>query len=328
MSIESFKRRNQKNGSTQKEKVVNELRRSFDKQVDVSPTGYVLKATIPEEVNITDNTRTIKCLIENITLNDQRVLDEKYIHVAYNENIDIGCYVLWQNSHWLLMFREHNTVDSHKTFTMRRCNQIVKHKYDNNVWEIPTSIENLTMYSDGLADLKMTSQPDSKRHLSFGSNPITRNIKIGCRIMIGHESVFRVTHINDFEYNSKYSGADGLIKALVLNTSFIEHDDKINSVAYNKVEKVELPQDKINGDIEVILGSVNKYNTGDTRCDFKLEFSNEKYEYANLEMVDPYTCKVKITKDSRFVGQKVILKAYFVGTKNVFGSIEIKILGI
>ena len=143
--IDGFKRRSQRNGKTQKEKMLNELKRNFNKHIDESLTGYEVQATIPNEVNITENTRTIKCMINNVTLNDQRTLDEKYLHVSADEDIEIGCYVKWQNAYWLLMFMEHNSVESHKTFTMRRCNNIIRYELDGVIWDIPVSIENLTI---------------------------------------------------------------------------------------------------------------------------------------------------------------------------------------
>lgn len=144
-SIANFKRRSQRSGITQKEKMVTELRRNFEKQVKESPSGYIVQATLPDDLNITSETRWMKCLINNVTLNDQRVLDEKYLHVFCDEDIEIGCYIYWQNAYWLLIFMEHNSIESHKTFTMRRCNQVIKHRYNNKVWDIPVSIENLTI---------------------------------------------------------------------------------------------------------------------------------------------------------------------------------------
>ena len=330
-SIDRFRRRSQRNGKTPKEKMLNEIKRNFNKHIDESLAGYEVQATVPNEVNITENTRTIKCLINNVTLNDQRVLDEKYLHVNADEDIEIGCYIKWQDTYWLLMFMEHNSVQSHKTFTMRRCNSIIKYRLNDTVWDIPVSIENLTMYSDGLADLKLTSQPDSKRHISYGSNPVTRTIKLGHRLMIGRETVFRVTHINDFEYNSKFSGSNGLIKALVLNTSFISNDDKENGIAYNKQVIVEESNDDaIDGETEICLGSISKYTVknGSSNVWYSIDFIDSKYEFATILEDGNGMCKVKVTNDSRFVGKKFILNVHSTGNKEPVASMEIKIVGL
>lgn len=143
--IDRFKRITQRSGQTRKEKSVTEIRRNFKKHLGESPSAIFVQASKPNEVNINSETEFITAMIGDITLNDKRVLDEKYIHVEVDENIDIGCYVLWQNSHWLLIFREHNVIESHKTFVMRRCNQIMKFRWKDEIWDIPTSIENLTI---------------------------------------------------------------------------------------------------------------------------------------------------------------------------------------
>lgn len=175
----------------------------------------------------------------------------------------------------------------------------------------------------------MTSQSDSKRHLSYGSNPITRTIKIGHRMMIGSESIFRVTHINDFEYNSKYTGSNGLIKALVLSCSFEDGDDRENRIAYNKVEDITAPTESdIKGDNVISLGSVAKYNTGDMKCRFDLTLMNNKYNYATLSGIDEHSCQIEVSTDSRFIGQKMTLNAYQWGTSNLVASMEIKITGV
>ena len=186
-------------------------------------------------------------------------------------------------------------------------------------------------YSDGLADLKLTSQADSKRHISYGSNPVTRTIKLGHRLMIGKETVFRVTHINDFEYNSKFSGSDGLIKALVLSTSFIKEDDKENKVAYNNQNLIiEESNDVIDGDKEVSLGSTSTYSIGNgsSKNWYTLDFGNNKYELATIVKDTNGVCKIKITSDSRFVGKKFILKLHSVGKLEPVSSMEIKIVGL
>lgn len=326
--IDRYNRRTQRSGRTLKEKAISEIRRNFKKHLQESPSAFEVQATVPNEVNISPTTRKIWCMINNITLNDQRVLDEKYLHVDIDEDIDIGCYVLWQNSHWLIMFREHNTMGSHKTFTMRRCNQIMKHRWKGQVWEIPVSIENLTMYSDGLADLKMTSQPDSKRHLSFGSNPVTKEINFGTRLMVGKKSIFRVTHINDFEYNSAYSGADGLIKALVLYTSTIAKDDIENGIAWNDEEVTsEDTQTGIKGEVRASLGSSEKYFVENESVTYEI-IEDGNYKYVSMDVVSDKECRLKITSDSRFIGKKIILNAYRNIDNTLLDSIEIKIVGM
>lgn len=181
-------------------------------------------------------------------------------------------------------------------------------------------------YSDGLADAKMTSQPDSKRHLSFGSNPVTRSISFGTRLMVGKKSIFRVTHINDFEYNSAYSGADGLIKALVLYTSAIAKDDIENGIAWNEEEIQEEVEVGLIGDDKVSLGTTETYTVKtEERVRFEILLDSDKFKYAEMLGETFSSCKIKITTDSRFAGKKIILNCYKVSNGTMYDSKEIKI---
>ena len=47
-SISGFRRRTQRNGVTPKEKMVNELKRNFNKQIDESLAGFEVQATVPD----------------------------------------------------------------------------------------------------------------------------------------------------------------------------------------------------------------------------------------------------------------------------------------
>ena len=79
-SIKRYIRKSQRSGETMKEKAVNEGRRNFTKILNENPTSFEIQATIPDEVCITSNSRYIMALITDVTLNDQRTMDEKYIH--------------------------------------------------------------------------------------------------------------------------------------------------------------------------------------------------------------------------------------------------------
>lgn len=321
--FDRYRRRSQRSGKTAKEKKLNEIRRNFLKHWKESPTGFEVQATVPDEINISDETRTIKAIIGDITLNDKRVLDEKYLQVAHDEVMEIGCYILWQNSHWIVMFREHNTVESHKTFVIRRCNQFINHRYKNEIWKIPVSIENLTMYSDGLADSILHSIPDPKRHISMGSNPITRTLGLGHRVMLGGKTVFRITHFNDFEYNSAFTGSQGLIKALVLQTTVISNDDLENFVAWNEVEEyIENVVGEILGDDRITFSSSKKYRyNGDNTITWEIDSP------LATVVTEDNQCTVKVVDDITKVGEKINLSAIDFETGKVLDTKEISIVG-
>ena len=89
-SIKRFRRVSQRSGYSMKEKAEVEARRNFRKMLNETPSAERLQATVPDEVSVTENTRTILAMVNDIALNDQRTLDEKYIHVDIETNIEVG----------------------------------------------------------------------------------------------------------------------------------------------------------------------------------------------------------------------------------------------
>lgn len=258
-SVSRFKRRVQRSGETFKEKALNEGIRNFRKTLRENPTCVKVQATIPDEISVTEDTGTILAMITDVALNDQRALDDKYIHVDIDENIDVGCYVKWQGIDWLLVYQEVNGFTTHKTFVMKRCNQIFRFKQNGIVYDIPVSATNLTLYSDGLADGVYLSRADAKRNIKFGSNPVTRSIDIGNRIMLTKKTVFKITHIDNFSYN-------GLVACIVGQVALTPKDDLENNIAYNpnsEKEDLDHPVDEvvIYGSDEIYLGGEEDYYT-------------------------------------------------------------------
>ncbi|MGL5348272.1 MAG: hypothetical protein ACRDA3_13055 [Peptostreptococcaceae bacterium] len=324
--ITKFRRKSQSNGKTQKERIINEGRRNFNKHLDTSPSAFNVQVTLPDEPCVTVNTRHVKSLINNITLNDQRNLDEKYIHFPHGTSVKIGCYVKWDNQDWLIVFREHNSLDTHSTYIMRKCSQIFKYKYKNNIYEIPLVVSNLTLYSDGMADTKHTSIPDSKREIKFGINYVTKNVQLDTRFMLTNRTVFRITHLNDFEHNDGETGSQGIATAIGLQTTLVTEDDVINNIAYNPHIVESSNEDHvgvINGAEEIAIGTRNKYSS---KRNGYLEWQLDKeYSFVTVKKNDDSSCNVKVVNNARYVGKEFTLELIVEGIK--VESKKIKIIG-
>nr|WP_312985285.1 hypothetical protein [Clostridioides sp.] len=240
-------------GKTPKEKRIIQLILSFKKYLKETPTCQELQITDVGEGFITDKTKMVLAGITDISNNDTKQLDEKNLVVERDVNVDVGCYVRYDNSDWLIQFEEHKLMPTYRKFTMRRCNQIYVYKYKGVNYNIPISVENLTMYSDGQNDGRYFTFPDAKRHVWYGKNPITETIQIGARIMLTNRTVFKSTHINDFEY-------PGLIKNLVLQTALIHKDDFDENIAWNKDENSdEMIPEIIYGEDMLYVSSTSEY---------------------------------------------------------------------
>ena len=162
--------------------------------------------------------------------------------------------------------------------------------------------------------------------ISFGSNPITRTVIANTRIMLTRKTVFRVTHINDFEYNGAYTGADGLIKCLVLQTTLRDDDDTENNIAWNENQDKEVILDvpKIVGDSSIMIGSKKTYssivNSGIT---WKIKENTDivRCNVVNNEAI------VSVTQDINHVGEKFTLLLCYSSDSTILDNKEITLKG-
>jgi hypothetical protein len=313
--------------NNKREKLRATAKLTFEKMLYRSPTVIDIQVTDVDEVLITENTKTVMAVVNNITDNDQTSLDEKEIYFPVDTNVDIGCYCFFDNCYWLIIFKEHHEMGAYLHFVARRCNQIINYAYNGIVYPIPVSILNLTMYSDGVNQTRYVDIGDAKRHIFIGSNPITRTFDTGTRVMLTRKTVFRVTHINDFEFNGRYSGADGLIKALTQQTVRILEDDCENKIAYNIVgEKNVEEDDNVMGLDYIYLGEENEYNV-DT--DKEIEFILDT-DYSNTSIIkqENNKCIIKQSSNIESIGDNIMLIARDKKTKETIDMFVITVRGV
>ena len=323
--LDNYRSRTQRSGTTTAEKIVTEGRKEYERYLRESPTHHNVQISRPQEATIIPTSDWIDVSINNITMNDKRNLDEKILTVRYDENIDVGCYVRWRNCYWMVVFQEYNSIDTHKTYVVRRCNQTFKYKHEGVLYEIPICATNLTLYSDGLADGKYLSRQDSKRNVWIGDSPISRMILPNTRIMLTHKTVFRATHIDDFSTN-------GIISLIVLQCAIEPEDDLTNNIAYNGEnlanQPIEIPTETvIMGAEYMLLGTEKEYiisNQTAVRWELIL---NDSVEFAKIVNVADTNCKVKTTTSSKFVGKNIVLNAYDKTTDELLASKQITIRG-
>lgn len=317
-----------KGATSSKERIVNEIEYSFKKYLETTPTALIVPVTDIGEVVITEDTKKVLVSINDITNNDKRALDEKNLYVPKDTNVDIGCYLFYDNCYWLTVFKEHKEINAYKHFIIKRCNQFFNYKYKGQSYKIPISVENLTLYSDGMADNKYTSVADTKRQLYYGNNYITKTIDIDTRIMLTNKTVFRVTSVNDFEYNGRETGADGLIKAICLQDALISKDDTINNIAWNDLsenDNVIIPFDKIIGDEFINLGEENEY-TIDYMRDVEW-LLDKQYRFCNIINQNEKTCTLQSGVLAKYSGLEILLLAKDKETNETIDTKKITIRG-
>lgn len=141
-----YKRKVLHNENTLREKETAELRWYFENvTLKTMPSTSHVQITDPDEYTVTKDTKYCDVVLEDITNNDKKALDEKNMYTRVDENVDVGCYLYFDNSFWLVIFKEHKTINDKKHFIIRRCNQFINYMYLGKHYRIPVSIENLTI---------------------------------------------------------------------------------------------------------------------------------------------------------------------------------------
>ncbi len=304
---------------------------AFKSYLDNTPTSQKVQITDVDEPFISKKTKKVLAAITDVTNNDKSVLDEKNLFVERNVNMDVGCYVKFDNQTWLIIFEEHQPLGVKKQYIMKKCNNYITLKYRGNLVQIPVSIENLTMYSDGIADDVYMSYMDSKKQIGYGNNYITRTIGEGFRILLTHETAYKVTHINDFEYK-------GLIKSLVLQTQILVGDETdiflANNIGYfnnlSPEKRVEEPKDikgEILGENKLLLGEESEFIFETKNKEHEFEWILEEDYIFNIIENNGNKVTVVATTNPKYIGKKAVLKIKEKKTEEIIDKIELILRG-
>lgn len=324
--IGRYRKRNLGDSSSIKDREVAEMRSEFDDYLKYTLTAQEYIYTKVDELpNLETNSKELMA-ITDVAKNDKSALDEKYLICRLDTNIDVGCYLYWNNSWNLIIFEEQKSIQGHKKFVMRRCNNILNFVFKGKMYHIPLSISNLTMYSKGISEMKYAGEADSKRNVFVGSNPITRQILIDNRIMLTNMTTFRITHVNDFEYTRRSDGESGLLKWLCVQTTLLNEDDKENNVAYNPISKPDTNGvNKITGDSDISMGEINEYSI---EYEGEIEFTLDgTYSSTSLVNIDKNKCEVTQDVDFNVLGESFVLIARDKNTSSTVDMMTVNIKG-
>ena len=312
--ISSYKKRVGSGGVVDtRTRLIYDSRKNFERSLKRDPSSITIKITDVGEVNISDDTKLVPCIINDFSENDQKSFDEKVIYVRHDENIGIGSYVEFDNYVWLVIFKEHKSANIYKSFIMRKCNQIIKYKHDGVIYDIPCIVKNLTQYSDGLQDIVYTSTPDARRSIMYAENSITSNIKLGERFLINNQRVFRVTHIQNFEYQDKYGLSNGVASCIAVYTSLRDDDDLENNLASNDNYEYD---NNSNEDV-LMVASTGIYRVDTDECIWEIEYISDKKDYINITQ-DKGVCKILSEMNFDLVGERFKLRALSIDNNVIF----------
>ena len=261
-------------------------------------TAHEVIYTKPDEMINLKRNKKERVVILDIADNDKTNHDEKKLLCRNSCPIDIGSYVYWNKCYYIVVFEDILSTMSHKKYILKKCNNSLNIKYQGEVYSIPVTMVNLTMYSKGLHDYGNITVGDAKRTIFVGSNKITKALQPGYRFLFSDKNASKITHVNDYEYTRRSDGGVGLIKWLTMETTILIEDDKENLIAYNPTNEGKAKARKIDGKDSISMGEVNTYSVEyDGTVEFQLDGD---FAFSILTNLGNNKCQISQQFDEEF----------------------------
>lgn len=255
--------------------------------------------------------KTIDVIINDISTNDQKSFDEKFMLTRVSDGIKFGTYIKFDNFYWIVNFQEHQTHEVYYKYVIRRCNKIVKFNYNGEIYNIPVVAKNLTQYSDGMQDAKFTSMSDNRISLLYGVNVITKNIELGERLIVG-KNAYRTTFIEDYQFSKSYDTSEGLGNLIMIYDPKHANDDIEKGITNDN----PINKNKIKGSDRLIPQGAFTYKYEgeyESNMSWNVQYDTNRQDFITLESKisnDEIKVKLKVDDDITLIGQQVRLQLY------------------
>jgi hypothetical protein len=215
--VDRFKRRSTLQGTTNKERYLNQTKDNFSKYLNSAPNF------------LTASTRNRSFKIAILNVNDvNQVGDEKYITTEFDSDIVVGDIIVIEDNDilitdtWLVCDRENLVVPSHKKFRISPVNYTLKFVDKNGIlYEMPIIKEYKTLYSIGIETDKYTIQGNAKMGITISDTTNSRKLGRDSRVIIDNKA-WKIT-------NDEYHG--GYLKFMCEEDEFSDYDDLVNGIA-------------------------------------------------------------------------------------------------
>jgi len=214
VSFDNYRNRVLAKGSTNKDIVLSENKMSFLNYLKNTPNRYnVLIDGIESMVSIQD-----------VQFN-YHLGDDKYLLCELDTSINAGSYVIWGNNPWIVKTKEIETIKSHQSTSIGKCNHNLKFiNAKDELIERQCIISSKTLYTTGIKDGKVIEIPDGMVGIQI---PYDDDTKLFQREQpfIFNETKYQITFYNKIEY-------EGLIVLICQeNLKHSAKDDYINEIA-------------------------------------------------------------------------------------------------
>ena len=187
-NFDFYKNRVLAKGSTRKDIIIHEKKQSFAEYLYSIPNRY--------EVLVNDIDTTVA--IQDASFNHD--FDDKYLLCDIDISINIGNYVVWDETNWLIVSKESETIKDHQSVRMKKCNHKLKWIDNNNNLIIkPSVVSAKTLQTTGIKDEKIITIPDGMVGIQLpyddDSKALTRE-----KSFIFNKAKYDITFYNEIDY--------------------------------------------------------------------------------------------------------------------------------
>lgn len=270
------------------------------------------------------------CLIDGVSTeavfqdhsqsNNKDLSDDKYVILPNETKCDVGSYIYWRKSNWLVFTEEFKTIPTHQQLKVKEVNENIKWIDEkgnicNDGLGWGAYVQNQTLYTLGVSFTgNNIALVNAKMMMYMQDNKETRKLKVQDRIFIGNH-VYTVMFMDTVSRK-------GLINYLLEQDTISEAYDnqELRIADYYKKKNEEAPVEPETEDVEVEVLGDEKVRIGKTYI-YSVK-GNSKVEEWSVESIDgtdlPFVIQerddkkltIRVKDDSRLVGSKatVILK--------------------
>lgn len=263
MSYQNYRNRVLAKGSNIQERIINNKIKSFKNFLDNSPNQYVVS------INDVDS----KVVIQDVKFEDE-TKDDKYILCTIDTNINVGDYIRWNNETWLVKSKENETIKSHQSVKVGKCNHNLKWiDGENKLIQKSCIVSAKTLYTTGIKDEKVIEIPNGMVGIQLPYDEDTK------KLSRNQSFVFNKTKYKITFYDEK--SCPGLIILICSETAlnetkddleneiadrWVDSKDRLNQSTLNPEESVGITYE-IDGADEIMWNqtkayTVHKYNNG------------------------------------------------------------------
>jgi peptidoglycan hydrolase-like protein with peptidoglycan-binding domain len=182
--IDIYNARISYNGSTDKERLINDGIDNFAEFLKYAPNKEVIKVG-----NI-----DYDCVIQDVAFNDSNK-DNKILQVTLETPFNIGIVFEWGIEKWLITSIEKNVIPTHKTFKITQCTSVLsfyKPTISPTPIQIPYIVESGARSSDlGIDENKYIIQPSGEITIKVSNNDITKYIE--------RNDIYKLSEFDNYE---------------------------------------------------------------------------------------------------------------------------------